>query len=68
MCVLTFSQIRLHSFSFEKESGMDFGTVPVTVCRLRKRYRALLTWEIEKTLSEPYLVEVKMRALFGAFS
>lgn len=51
-----------------RELGMDAGTVRVTVHRLRKRYRELLRQEIEKTLSEPAMVEEELRTLFGAFA
>lgn len=47
---------------------MEEGAVRVAIHRLRKRYRELLRDEIAQTLSDPAMVEVEMRALFGAFA
>ncbi|MCX6876580.1 MAG: sigma-70 family RNA polymerase sigma factor [Verrucomicrobia bacterium] len=48
--------------------GLSEGAARVTVHRLRKRYRALLTAEIARTLASPEAVEEEMRALFAALS
>ncbi|MGJ8642293.1 MAG: RNA polymerase sigma factor [Luteolibacter sp.] len=48
--------------------GVAEGALRVAVHRLRKRYRALLTQEISRTLSSPEAVEEEMRSLFTALS
>jgi RNA polymerase sigma factor (sigma-70 family) len=46
---------------------MQEGTVRVAVHRLRKRYRDLLTREIERTVESPEEIEDEMRHLFAIF-
>lgn len=50
-----------------RDLKMEEGAARVAVHRLRKRYRALLRLEIEKTLRDSSMVDEEMRALFGAF-
>ena len=45
--------------------GMSEGAARVAVHRLRKRYRALLTQEVARTLSSREAVEEEMRTLFA---
>jgi RNA polymerase sigma-70 factor (ECF subfamily) len=47
---------------------MSEGALRVAVHRLRKRYRALLTDEIARTLSSPEAVEDEMQALFAVLA
>jgi RNA polymerase sigma factor (sigma-70 family) len=48
--------------------GMTEGAARVAVHRLRKRYRHLLTQEIERTLSTPEAVDEEMQSLFAALA
>ena len=48
--------------------GLSEGAARVAVHRLRKRYRALLTTEVARTLASPAAVEEEMRALFAVLA
>ncbi|MEI6035659.1 MAG: hypothetical protein WCS65_15440 [Verrucomicrobiae bacterium] len=48
--------------------GLSEGAARVAVHRLRKRYRALLTDEIARTLASPDTVEEEMKSLFAALA
>jgi RNA polymerase sigma factor (sigma-70 family) len=50
------------------ELGMSEGAARVAVHRLRKKYRHLLVREIERTLTQPDLVEDELRSLLMALS
>lgn len=47
---------------------MTEGAARVAVHRLRKRYRHLLTEEVQRTLASPDAVEEEMQSLFAALA
>lgn len=65
---LTADSSRIPYASLAEELGMSEGALRVAVHRLRKRYRALLTDEIARTLSSPEAVEDEMQALFAVLA
>lgn len=65
---LTADSSRIPYASLAAELNMSEGALRVAVHRLRKRYRALLTHEIARTLSSPEAVEDEMQALFAVLA
>ena len=65
---LTADSSRIPYVSLAQDLQMSEGALRVAVHRLRKRYRALLTEEIARTLSSPEAVEDEMQALFAVLA
>ncbi|MCW1923241.1 sigma-70 family RNA polymerase sigma factor [Luteolibacter arcticus] len=65
---LTADSSRIPYASLAADLEMSEGALRVAVHRLRKRYRALLTEEIARTLSSPEAVEDEMQALFAVLA
>ena len=65
---LTADSSRIPYPAIASELEMSEGALRVAVHRLRKRYRHLLTEEINRTLSSPEAVEDEMRSLFAALA
>lgn len=65
---LTSDSSRIPYAKLAGELGMTEGAARVAVHRLRKRYRHLLTEEIERTLSSPENLEEEMQSLFAALA
>jgi RNA polymerase sigma factor (sigma-70 family) len=65
---LTADSTRIPYPELAAELGVSEGAMRVAIHRLRKRYRALLTAEIARTLSTPDAVEEEMRALFAVLA
>jgi RNA polymerase sigma factor (sigma-70 family) len=47
--------------------GTSVGAVKTGVHRMRKRYRELLRWEIERTVESPDEIDAEVQHLFGVF-
>ncbi|MGY8673375.1 MAG: hypothetical protein ACKVHO_12395 [Verrucomicrobiia bacterium] len=65
---LTSDSSRIPYAQLAADLGMTEGAARVAVHRLRKRYRHLLTEQIERTLSSPEAVDEEMPSLFGALA
>lgn len=65
---LTADSARIPYEELAASLGMSEGAMRVAIHRLRKRYRALLTEQITRTLSSPDAVEGEMRALFAVLA
>ncbi|MGB0578059.1 MAG: RNA polymerase sigma factor [Limisphaerales bacterium] len=65
---LTSDSSRIPYAKIATQLGMTEGAARVAVHRLRKRYRHLLTEEIERTLSSPENIAEEMQSLFAALA